>query len=42
MTAVIGTTLLLPIIGSSADKIPSHIVVPFAFFLRAMAALSFV
>lgn len=42
MTAMVGTLLLLPLIGSIADKFPSHIVVPFSFFLRAMAALSFV
>lgn len=42
MAGVICTLCLMPFIGASADKMHSKYAVPFAFFLRAVAALSFV
>jgi hypothetical protein len=42
MVAMVCVLLLLPILGQQADKLPSNIVVPAAFFVRGMSALCFV
>jgi MFS-type transporter involved in bile tolerance (Atg22 family) len=36
------TAVLLPIIGHLADKTPSRVIIPIAFFIRCCAAFAFI
>jgi len=42
MISMILTGVLLPLIGHLADKTPSRIIIPIAFFIRCCAAFAFV
>jgi MFS-type transporter involved in bile tolerance (Atg22 family) len=41
MISMILTGVLLPLIGQLADKTPSRIIIPIAFFVRGVAAFAF-
>lgn len=42
MISMILTGVLLPVIGHLADKTPSRLIIPVAFFIRCVACLNFV
>ena len=39
--STVGTIICLPLLGYAGDKVPSPIIVPFAFFLRGMSGYAF-
>ena len=42
LSATVATILLLPLLGSLADKVPSTVIIPIAFTLRGICGYSFI
>ena len=42
LASMIGTIVLVPVLGWIADKLPSAVIIPIIFTLRAICAISFI